>query len=49
MSREDLDLVTPDLAPGDERTDESNVAGGVLGYLVGLALATLLTDRKSVV
>ena len=43
MSREDLDLVTPDLAPGDERADESNVAGGVLGYLVGLALATLLT------
>jgi cytochrome o ubiquinol oxidase subunit IV len=32
-----------DTAPGDERLDGSGVAEGVLGYLIGLALASLLT------
>jgi cytochrome o ubiquinol oxidase subunit IV len=32
-----------DTAPGDERQDGSGVAQGVLGYLVGLGFATLLT------
>jgi cytochrome o ubiquinol oxidase operon protein cyoD len=36
-------FVAPDIAPGDESTGESGVAQGVLGYLVGLALAILLT------
>jgi cytochrome o ubiquinol oxidase subunit IV len=36
-------LAAPDAAPGDEQTDEHGVAQGVLGYLVGLALAILLT------
>jgi cytochrome o ubiquinol oxidase operon protein cyoD len=40
--QEDQSLVAPDTAPGDEQTDES-VAQGVLGYLVGLGLAILLT------
>jgi cytochrome o ubiquinol oxidase operon protein cyoD len=35
--------IAPDTAPGDEQTDESGVAQGISGYLVGLALATLLT------
>jgi cytochrome o ubiquinol oxidase operon protein cyoD len=35
--------VAADTAPGDEQIDESGVAQGVLGYLVGLALAILLT------
>jgi cytochrome o ubiquinol oxidase subunit IV len=36
-------LAALDTAPGDEQIDESGVAQGVLGYLVGLALAILLT------
>jgi cytochrome o ubiquinol oxidase subunit IV len=32
-----------DTAPGDEGTDEGGVAKGVLVYVAGLALATLLT------
>jgi cytochrome o ubiquinol oxidase subunit IV len=32
-----------DLAPGDEPADGREVAEGLLGYLVGLALATLIT------
>jgi cytochrome o ubiquinol oxidase operon protein cyoD len=32
-----------DLAPGDEHLDGSGVAHGIIGYLVGLGLATLLT------
>jgi cytochrome o ubiquinol oxidase operon protein cyoD len=32
-----------DTAPGDEGPDESGVAKGVLVYVAGLALATLLT------
>jgi cytochrome o ubiquinol oxidase operon protein cyoD len=33
----------PDTAPGDERLDGSGVAQGVFGYLIGFALAALLT------
>jgi cytochrome o ubiquinol oxidase operon protein cyoD len=44
MSRqEDESFIVPDTAPGDEQADESGVALGILGYLVGLALAILLT------
>ena len=32
-----------DTAPGDERAGGREVAEGILGYLVGLALATLIT------
>lgn len=32
-----------DVAPGDEGGQEHDVAGGVRGYLIGLALAVLLT------
>jgi cytochrome o ubiquinol oxidase operon protein cyoD len=32
-----------DLAPGDERAAGREVAEGILGYLVGLALAALIT------
>jgi cytochrome o ubiquinol oxidase operon protein cyoD len=32
-----------DTAPGDERLDGRDIAEGVGGYLVGLALATVLT------
>lgn len=32
-----------DTAPGDERIDGNEIGQGVLGYLVGLGLATLLT------
>jgi cytochrome o ubiquinol oxidase operon protein cyoD len=32
-----------DTAPGDEQLDGSGVAEGVLGYLIGLGLAILLT------
>jgi cytochrome o ubiquinol oxidase operon protein cyoD len=32
-----------DVAPGDERPDGREIAQGVLGYLVGLGLATLIT------
>jgi cytochrome o ubiquinol oxidase operon protein cyoD len=41
--QENQPLIAPDTAPGDEPIDESGVAQGVLGYLVGLALAILLT------
>jgi len=41
--QEDESLIAPDTAPGDEQADESGVAQGILGYLVGLALAILLT------
>ena len=40
---ENESFVAPDIAPGDEVADEGGVAQGVLGYLVGLALAILLT------
>lgn len=39
---EDVDA-TLDLAPGDEISGGSGVARGVIGYLVGLGLAILLT------
>ena len=42
MSTEDRSSRT-DVAPGDEDTGESGVGKAVLGYLVGLALAVLLT------
>ena len=32
-----------DTAPGDERAGRNEIAQGIVGYLVGLALATLLT------
>jgi cytochrome o ubiquinol oxidase subunit IV len=38
-----LDLHDNDIAPGDERIDGREVAEGILGYLVGLGLATLIT------
>jgi cytochrome o ubiquinol oxidase operon protein cyoD len=41
--QENQSLAALDTAPGDEQIDESGVAQGVLGYLVGLALAILLT------
>jgi cytochrome o ubiquinol oxidase operon protein cyoD len=45
MSRSDQenDWQPLDTAPGDERVDGHEIAEGVGGYLVGLALATLLT------
>ena len=38
-----LHLHDSDLAPGDERADGREIVQGILGYLIGLALATLLT------
>ena len=38
-----LHLHDADTAPGDERADGREVLEGVLGYLVGLGLATLIT------
>jgi cytochrome o ubiquinol oxidase operon protein cyoD len=32
-----------DVAPGDERADGREIAEGVRGYLIGFALATLIT------
>jgi cytochrome o ubiquinol oxidase operon protein cyoD len=32
-----------DSAPGDEHESESHIAGGISGYVLGLALAILLT------
>jgi cytochrome o ubiquinol oxidase operon protein cyoD len=32
-----------DTAPGDERADGHDIAQGLLGYLLGLGLATLIT------
>jgi cytochrome o ubiquinol oxidase operon protein cyoD len=43
MSLQEHESSVPDIAPGDESTGESGVAQGVLGYVVGLALAVLLT------
>jgi cytochrome o ubiquinol oxidase operon protein cyoD len=45
MSRSDQesDWPYPDTAPGDEHVDGHDIAEGVGSYLVGLALATLLT------
>ena len=38
-----LHLHDGDIAPGDERADGREVAEGIRGYLIGLALAVLLT------
>ena len=38
-----LHLHPGDTAPGDERADGREVVQGLLGYVVGLALATLIT------
>lgn len=38
-----VDLELGDTAPGDERADGREIAQGILGYLVGLGLATLIT------
>jgi cytochrome o ubiquinol oxidase subunit IV len=38
-----LHLHDSDLAPGDERADGREIAEGIRGYLIGLALATLIT------
>jgi cytochrome o ubiquinol oxidase operon protein cyoD len=38
-----LHLHDSDLAPGDERADGRDIAEGILGYLIGLGLAVLLT------
>jgi cytochrome o ubiquinol oxidase operon protein cyoD len=45
MSQTDqhLPLASGDTAPGDERPGGREVAEGIFGYLVGLALATLIT------
>jgi len=38
-----MDPVLRDTAPGDEPADNREIAQGILGYLVGLGLATLIT------
>ena len=38
-----LHLHASDIAPGDERADGREIAEGLLGYLIGLGLATLIT------
>jgi cytochrome o ubiquinol oxidase operon protein cyoD len=38
-----LHLHDRDTAPGDERADGREIAEGLFGYLIGLALATLIT------
>jgi cytochrome o ubiquinol oxidase subunit IV len=38
-----LHLHDSDLAPGDEPADGREIAEGIHGYLIGLALATLIT------
>jgi cytochrome o ubiquinol oxidase operon protein cyoD len=38
-----IPLHPADTAPGDERADGREVAEGLLGYLIGLVLATLIT------
>jgi cytochrome o ubiquinol oxidase subunit IV len=45
MSDTDIDLHLHDheLAPGDERVGGREIVEGVLGYLIGLGLAVLLT------
>jgi cytochrome o ubiquinol oxidase operon protein cyoD len=40
------ELHETDLAPGDERLSDSDASDGMLGYLVGLALASLLTGTS---
>jgi cytochrome o ubiquinol oxidase operon protein cyoD len=42
-SDRESDWPYPDTAPGDERFEGHDIAEGVGSYLVGLALATLLT------
>ena len=32
-----------DISPGDERVEDREIVGGLLGYLVGLGLAALIT------
>jgi cytochrome o ubiquinol oxidase subunit IV len=39
----ELQRYNGDIAPGDDRADGREVAEGVLGYLIGLGLAVLLT------
>jgi cytochrome o ubiquinol oxidase operon protein cyoD len=38
-----LHLHDSDVAPGDERADGREIVEGIIGYLIGLGLATLLT------
>jgi len=38
-----LHMHASDLAPGDEPADGREIAEGIRGYLIGLALATLIT------
>jgi cytochrome o ubiquinol oxidase subunit IV len=38
-----VELHDDDVAPGDERADGREVVEGIRGYLVGFALATLIT------
>ena len=38
-----LHLHDSDLAPGDERGEGREIAEGLFGYLIGLAVATLIT------
>jgi cytochrome o ubiquinol oxidase subunit IV len=38
-----LHLHHSDTAPGDERADGREIAEGLIGYLIGLGLATLIT------
>jgi cytochrome o ubiquinol oxidase operon protein cyoD len=42
-TRHGFHLHPRDTAPGDERADGREVAEGLIGYLIGLALATLIT------
>jgi cytochrome o ubiquinol oxidase operon protein cyoD len=46
VSAEDEDLPNPvaeETAPGDEHHEEASLAEGILGYLLGLVLAVILT------
>jgi cytochrome o ubiquinol oxidase operon protein cyoD len=43
LSDQTSDPDDSDIAPGDEHLDGHDIAGDVGGYLIGLALATLLT------
>jgi cytochrome o ubiquinol oxidase operon protein cyoD len=40
---ENFDPYADELAPGDEHADEASVGHGVRSYIIGLALAVLLT------
>jgi cytochrome o ubiquinol oxidase operon protein cyoD len=42
-TNQDLPLDAGDTAPGDERAGGREIAEGIFGYLVGLALAILIT------